>query len=178
MTQTPTALQFDCDVCSQRHDLPLNMGFSVPDVVSKLKPWEKEERCKTSEDWCIFDDQFFYVRGCLEVPIIGTNSVFSWGVWTTLGVDDFDATMELWNDPARTKEPDYKGSLANTMPTYKETRNLSLAVRTRAVGDRPLLLVTDEEHGLFAHQRQGMPMERAIELAKLVLHTGANKCDN
>jgi hypothetical protein len=179
MSQTPTnhtstALQFDCDVCAQRHDIPLNMGFSVPDVVNKLLPWEKESRCKYSEDWCIIDEQFYYIRGCLQVPIAGTNNIFSWGVWTTLSEEDFDRTMELWSDESRSAEPDYKGSLANTLPTYKETRTVNLAVRTRAVGDRPLLLVTDEDHGLFNHQRQGMPMERAIELAKLVLHSGSN----
>ena len=167
---TTTVPTFECDVCSQQHEIPLNIGFSMPDFVNKLLPWEREERSKSSEDWCMVDDQFFYLRGCLEVPIAGTQSVLSWGVWTSLSEDDFDSTMELWNDPARAREPLYKCSLANTLPTYDETRNLPLDVATRNVGDRPLLVLADTEHQLALHQRQGMPLENAIELAKVIIH--------
>jgi hypothetical protein len=82
--------------------------------------------------------------------------------------------MELWNDPARVNEPDYTGSLANSLPLYDETRNLPLAVRTRGVGDRPALNLQESSHPLYSEQRDGMTMERAIELAKLVLHGQAS----
>ncbi|HEY9789073.1 MAG TPA: DUF2199 domain-containing protein [Candidatus Obscuribacterales bacterium] len=170
MATISTSLTFECDVCNERHEIPLNLGFSIPDYVNKLLPWEREEKCKSSADWCIVEDRFFYLRGCLEVPIQGTDKIFSWGVWTTVSEDDFDATMDLWNDQARVDEPDYIGSLANSLPLYSETRNLPLAVRTRAIGDRPALNLQESSHPLCTEQREGMTMERAIELAKLVLH--------
>jgi hypothetical protein len=173
MTSSTKSLTFECDTCGEQHEIPLNMGFSMPDFVNKLLPWERTERCQISEDWCIVDESLFWIRGCLEVPIKGTDKTFSWGVWTTLGEDDFDTTMELWNDSSRVSEPPYQGSLANTLPTYTETRNLELTVQTRDVGDRPLLTSIDPDHKLSADQRDGMSMERAIELAKMILHSAA-----
>lgn len=166
---------FDCDVCGQYHaELPRSMAFSLPDFVNKLLPWDRESRVKMSEDWCIVDDKFYYLRGCLEVPIQGSDKTFVWGVWVTISEFDFDTTMELWNDPERIDEPEYVGTIANTMPSYDETRNLKVMIKTRAVGERPAIIMDDPQHKLHLAQLHGMERARAIELAKFVLHGNAN----
>jgi hypothetical protein len=169
-----SALTFACDICEQKHDIPLHLAFSMPDFVSKLLPWDREKRCQLTEDWCIVDDSLYYVRGCLELPIEGTEHTFSWGVWATLNEADFDRTSELWDAPDRSAEPPYQGTIANTIPSYLETRGLAAEVQTREVGERPSVTVIDRTHKLFHEQKNGMPLERAIELAKVLLHAPNN----
>ena len=36
----------------------------------------RELRAIASSDQCIIDQEEFYIRGCLEIPIIGTREVF------------------------------------------------------------------------------------------------------
>lgn len=166
---------FDCAVCNSRHEnLPMSMAFATPDFVSKLLPWERDSRCKSSEDWCIVDDSMFYIRGCLEIPVIGGKEPFVLGIWSTLSEDDFDQTMELWSHPSRSQEPPYLGMLANEVPFYDNTRLLQTKVQTRAAGDRPLIYVPDK-HPLGRDQQSGITPARVIEFAQMVLHA---KSDN
>jgi hypothetical protein len=144
-----------------------SFAFAQPDYISKLLPWDRESRCKISEDWCIVDEELFYIRGCLEIPIIGSSEPFSLGVWSTLSVDDFDMTMELWSDPSRVNEPPYLGMLANDIPFYENTRVLQTKVQTRKPGERPLIFVPDK-HPLGIDQRDGITAERVAEFEKMV----------
>lgn len=165
-----TVTGFDCTVCGAYHEqLPMGIAFASPDFVSKLLPWDKESRCKMSDDWCIVDDQMYYIRGCLEIPVIDSPQPFSIGVWSTLSEADFDTTMELWSDPKRIDEPPYYGMLANEIPFYEDTRMLQTKVQTRGVGERPLIYVPDK-HPLGVDQRDGISRERVIEFAQMVLH--------
>ncbi len=169
MSQT-IANGFDCSMCNEHHpELPMSMAFASPDFISKMLPWDQESRCKSSEDWYIVDDSMFYIRGCLEIPVIGGGRPFVLGIWSTLSEDNFDTTMELWSDPARIDEPPYLGMLANEVPTYTHTRLLQTKVQTRASGERPLIFVPDK-HPLGRDQRDGITRERVIEFAQLVLH--------
>jgi hypothetical protein len=171
---TPSAVTgFDCSVCGEHHDeLPMGIAFASPDFVSKLLPWDKEKRCKMSEDWAIIDDSLYYVRGCLEIPVNGSPQPFSIGVWTSLNEADFDSTMELWSDPQRVHEQPYYGMLANEVPFYNDTRLLQTKVQTRAPGERPLIYVPDK-HPLGVDQRDGITRARVIEFAEMVLHAAS-----
>lgn len=166
---------FDCTVCGAYHDsLPMSIAFAVPDVVSKMLPWDRESRVKSSEDWCIIDEKMFYIRGCLEIPVQDGGQPFVMGVWSTLGEIEFDTTMELWDDPDRVNEPPYLGMLANEIPFYTNTRMLQTRVQTRAVGERPLISVPDK-HQLGIDQRDGITRTRVIEFAQYIIHS---KSDN
>ncbi len=169
MSQT-IADGFDCSTCKEHHpELPMSMAFASPDFISKMLPWDQESRCKSSEDWYIVDDSMFYIRGCLEIPVVGGGQPFVLGIWSTLNENDFDTTMELWTDPSRINEPPYLGMLSNDIPTYTNTRLLQTKVQTRQSGERPLIFVPDK-HPLGRDQRDGITREKVIEFAQLVLH--------
>lgn len=171
VSNTTKPLSFQCDLCPERHDVSLNLGFSMPDFINKLLPWDREKRCQISPDWCIVDEKFFYLRGCVELPIQDSDAVFSLGVWTTVGEEEFDRTMHFWDNPDRQLEPAYRGALANTVPLYEETRNLPTEIVTRAPGERPEIRIVDAQHLLHEQQKTGMPLSTAIEFTKLILHS-------
>jgi hypothetical protein len=162
---------FDCGLCRQTHeDLPASFAFAFPDFVNRMMPWDREQRCQMTEDWCVVDGKYYYIRGCLELPIIGSDGLFVFGIWATLNRDDFERTMEFWEHPQRTDEEPYVSSLANSIPLYAETRGLKVLVHTRPVGRRPFIEVDMPEHELAAEQKQGISRQRIIQLAQIVLH--------
>ena len=72
---------FTCRCCGQFHaDLPMHYGTGVPIQWYSISPEEVEQRCVLSRDRCVIDDQFFFIVGNLEIPVIGSKERFSWDV--------------------------------------------------------------------------------------------------
>src|SRR5439155_1271616 len=76
----------------------------------------------------------------------------------------FERVLELWDDPARTEEPAYFGWLSNSLPNYPETLNLPASVVTAELELRPNIVLHDGEHPLVREQREGITVERLLEL--------------
>ena len=141
--------------------------------------WENipvEERAKSGtleDEWCIIEDgedRHFFVRGCLEIPVKGSEDPFVWIVWVSLSKKNFDRTMDLWEKEGREAEPPYFGWFLTALPGYPDTRLLETSVRTRKVGQRPLIELHESDHPLFTEQQDGISMERVKAIAVEVLH--------
>ena len=44
---------------------------------------KRDRRCSLTSDTCTIDDQYFLVRGCLELPVRDESDPFIWGVWVS-----------------------------------------------------------------------------------------------
>jgi hypothetical protein len=162
---------FSCRSCGQFHgDLPMHYGAEAPIQWYSIAPHEVERRGLLSRDQCIIDDQFFFVVGNLEIPVIGSEERFSWDVWVSLSDRNFARACELWEQPGRELEPPYFGWLSTALPGYPETVNLKTMVQTREVGRRPSVKLEPTDHPLAVEQREGITMARVQEIAELVLH--------
>ncbi|MFD9336319.1 DUF2199 domain-containing protein [Streptomyces sp. NPDC060028] len=91
-----------------------------------------------SSDQCVIKGQHFFVRGLIEIPVSGSEDVFSWGVWVSLSRDNFSRALEMWNTESREAEEPYFGWLSTELALYSEsTINLKTHAHTRPVGKRP-----------------------------------------
>ena len=71
---------FACHICNQTHQgIPLSFAADFPDMYANMPDAERSGRALISSDQCIIDDTWFFIRGCLEIPIIKTDEVFLWG---------------------------------------------------------------------------------------------------
>jgi hypothetical protein len=165
---------FYCATCGQYHEgLPMSIGFRLPESITG-PPEAREHGIEMTDDWCALeteDDQSYFVRGCLEIPVIDGSEPFVWSVWASLSEDNFYRTMDLWTDMARTDEPPYFGWLCTSIPGYPETLLLKTMVQTRAVGLRPTITLEPTDHPLAVEQREGITMARAHEFAAMALHS-------
>ncbi|WP_409517552.1 DUF2199 domain-containing protein [Bradyrhizobium sp. WYCCWR 12699] len=50
---------------------------------------ERDRRCALDADTCIVDDEHYFARGCLEIPVHGESEPFIWGVWVSLSQTSF-----------------------------------------------------------------------------------------
>lgn len=132
---------------------------------------EREARAIIGSDQCIIDQQWFFIRGCLEIPIIGRDEPFLWGLWASVREEVFDEISDSWEQRGREHlHGPFKGRLCNSLSVYTETLNLKVRIIIQSVGQRPLFIVEDAEHPLAVEQRVGITFAAAMELASLLLH--------
>jgi len=131
---------------------------------------EIETRVVITPDLCVIDNREFYVRGRIPVPIVGLDEPFIWGVWAEVGPKDFMRTNEMWTTEGRELEAPFKGYLDSELFLFGNTINLEVMVQTQVVGRRPHFTVMDPQHPIAVDQRDGLTMERVIDIAEMILH--------
>lgn len=149
---------FRCATCGEMHEIGnLTLGAEAPDHWDKVQH-AGAEGCELSSDQCMIHETDFFIRGCLDIPIEGSEDSFRWGVWTTLSEANFLQISELWDDPERTKLGPHFGWLSTRIPGYAETVNLKCMVHHQAPGIRPMVEILEQDHLLSEHYRQGVPI--------------------
>src|SRR5262247_3291545 len=97
---------YSCKTCGKWHDeLPMSFGADAPYWYETMTPRERSKRAVLSSDQCIIDNQHYFVRGCLEIPVHDGPSPFIWDIWVSLSEKNFERMSELWETPGRENEP-------------------------------------------------------------------------
>ena len=96
----------------------MSFGARAPYWYDVIAPEERERRALLSSDQCIIDEEHYFVRGSLEIPVIDGSESFLWGVWVSLSRKNFERMSELWESLGRENEPPYFGWLSTALPCY------------------------------------------------------------
>ena len=76
---------FHCHTCGEYHDgPPMEFGAEAPMLYINIPEDERESRCDLTPDLCVIDEEHFFIRGCLEIPVVDGDGPFVWGVWASL----------------------------------------------------------------------------------------------
>ncbi|MBD7997555.1 DUF2199 domain-containing protein [Oerskovia gallyi] len=145
-----------CACCAERHDGPL-LAFHLPAPAYWSPEFEGQEGCSLTDELCVIDDQHFFVRALIEIPVHGQVDPFVWGAWASLSEDSYTRTVAAWETPGRESAAPVFGWLSSALPGYRRsTLRLKTMVHTRAVGLRPLLDVEPTRHRLAREQHGGI----------------------
>jgi hypothetical protein len=158
--------KWTCAVCGGTHDVLPAVAFSSPCYYDWATDGEKQRDFELTSDTCVWrdeDQEHFFVRCVLDVPILGADDVLSFGVWSSLSADSFERYLAGWDDPFRSQSGTMFGWLSNRIPEYPDTVALSCDVVPRDNGLRPQLFLTDEANGFAKLQRQGIARDDAME---------------
>jgi hypothetical protein len=165
------AIEFTCSTCGQRHEGIPTFGWDHPIQVLDIPEEEREQRVALGTDDCIIDNEHFFVRGCLEIPVTGHDEPFTWGVWVSLSQENYERLRELFNSNERQNEPAYFGWLCAVLPGYPDTLFLKTLVHLRPKPNRPFIELEPTDHPLSIEQRKGITMERVREIYETITHT-------
>jgi hypothetical protein len=161
---------FVCSVCGEFHaERMLDVRMSLPDAIYLLDGDEREQRASIGDDFAVLDEERFFVRGLLEIPIPELDGYFGYGVWTEVSARDFRELVERWTDPEQA--PPVDAALANELAPYVATIGLAARLEPVSAERLPSVELADSEHPLVADQRRGISVTRSDELAATVLHT-------
>jgi len=155
-----------CACCGKQFDtLPLDWAFDAPGYWNDIPEAERAARGRLSSDFCVADEHFF-IRGCLQIPIIGSDDKLVWGVWVSQSAASFERAQQLFDrDPDPDEEPRF-GRLSNEIRVYQpSTLNLKANVHFQPHNSRPLIELEPTDHPLAIEQRNGITLERAQEIA-------------
>jgi len=172
MTVEDPSESYKCATCGKSHaSVPMSFAADFPDMYANLKGDERQARALIGTDQCVVDQKWFFIRGCLEIPILGGDEPFIWGLWASVREEVYDEISDSWEQQGREKlHGPFKGRLGNSLSVYPETLNLKVKIILQPVGTRPLFVVEEEDHPLAIEQKSGFTSTRAMELASMLLH--------
>ena len=153
-----------CAICNAPIDeLPMCLGSASP-ALGMVSEVDYEQRVTENEDQCIVDNEHFFVRGHIEIPIYQSNEVFIWSVWVSLSETSFAKMSESWEHSGRENNAPYFGWLMTSLPGYPETLHLKTSVQEQPVGEVPKITLEPTEHPLSVEQHQGITMSRVQDI--------------
>jgi hypothetical protein len=158
---------FHCATCGKWHDeFPFDLGADVPDMAYDIPPSEYESRVVGNCDFFVIDNQYYFARGIIEIPILGDDLTFNWGVWVSRSEKNFRRMTELLQLAEREKECAYFGWLCTALPYPEPTLNLKTMVHTQSVGLRPKIEREPTSHPLAIEQKQGIIVKRDQQIVE------------
>ena len=161
---------FKCSSCGEIHEGAPGFAYRAPDPYLEQSD-DVQEAGELGSDLCWYEDEdgmHYFIRVCLEVPILGFPEPFIWGVWVSLSKVNFDRYIETYDEP---NESDcYFGWFCNYLPCYEKTYSLKTAVHPRKGGDRPLIVLEESDHRLSLDYHRGISVKRAQEIAEEAMH--------
>lgn len=165
---------FQCGDCGTWHDeLPLDVGFDEPLYVSELDDDQRARWVTGTGDFreLVQDDvRHYFIRGVIEIPIVGTDEVFCYGVWSSLSEKSYAAALVAHQN--NESAGPFFGWLSNRLPSYPDTLNLKMKVHLRR-DIRSALELEPTDHPLAVEQRNGMAVHRVEQIISTVMRPSA-----
>lgn len=156
---------YTCSCCGQyQQELPTSYISTAPVYFDEATSEEQQEGFELNDNFCIMDKEHFFIRGCIEIPIIGTDEHLIWGVWVSLSEDNFNKTKKYWNNQ-EVLEPMF-GWLSTDLLCYPDTVNLKARVYPRPNGVSPYVELEPTDHPLAVEYRNGVNLKRLQEIAE------------
>jgi len=165
-----TNRRWQCHTCKEWHTgLPLDYAWDSPYYYWVL-PEEDQKRSFLNNDLCVIEERDYFIRGVIEIPIIGTTECFRWGVWSSLSVKNFQFVVDHWDDRDLDRIEPMFGWLSTKMDPYPDTLNLKVNVCLRSNRLRPKVVLEPTEHPLAVDQRRGITLARVEDFAAGAIH--------
>jgi hypothetical protein len=159
-------LRWKCHTCDEWHTGPiLDFSSDFPDY------WRSEyaadaNQNRLTKDTCVIANQDFFVRGVLELPIVGTGQCFCWGVWGSVSRDNFQKFEAMYHDSKRVELPPMFSWLSNSISEYPDTLNLKMYAHTQIIGQYPKFELEPTDHPLSQEFHNGITPERVKEIMR------------
>jgi hypothetical protein len=162
---------YQCTRCEKVHEGLPAITFDAPYYYYLLTESERAARATLTDDFCIIDDEDFFVRVVLKIPVIGHAQYLEWGVWGTLSRANFERYRASFHEHDQSKLDPMFSWFASHLPDYQETLNLQCNLVARDDRLRPFIdFAHDDAHALVLDWKNGITLERAIEFVAPVLH--------
>ncbi|HEY2375333.1 MAG TPA: DUF2199 domain-containing protein [Gemmatimonadaceae bacterium] len=168
--QDSEPFRFECARCGALHDGIPSFGWDFPAQYLAVADAERERRVVLSDDACIIDNEWFFIRGCLEIPVRGYREPLTYGVWLSLSRDSFARYLASVDDIDRRNGAQYFGWLCTAIPGYPDTQLLKSVIHVRSWPTRPFVQLDPTDHPLALEQRNGVNPWRVQQIVERITH--------
>jgi hypothetical protein len=155
-------MTYRCGTCGKRHDGLPDVGSDRPLPWYEIPKDERESRAVATPDTCIIDNEHFFIRGVVEIPLVGKPDRFGFGVWVSQKRENFERYR---NEPESTEIRPSFGWLCTRIAFYsRDTYLLKTKAHFRAGGLRPAIELEPTDHPLAVDQREGITLDKAWDI--------------
>jgi hypothetical protein len=167
-------LRWKCSRCDEWHDGPcLDFGYDSPfywreELADDERIIGDRRASFLDSEFCAVDDEHFFVRGLIHLPILGTGESLRWGVWGSLNRENFEKLRTLPETEAAELPPMFSW-LSTKLPDYPDTLNLKMYAHPQLHNERPYFRLEETDHPLAQEYRHGIAPERVKALMRLLL---------
>jgi hypothetical protein len=123
-----------------------------------------------SEDFCVIAGEHFFVRGVMDIPVEGSAQPFGIGCWSTLSRANFETYVDGFDGEDAEADHPWTGWLSLSMEPFPPAINEPCWVTPRSGRRRPAISMINQEHPLAAAQRDGIGVERLLEIYRVNGH--------
>jgi len=169
-------MNFKCACCDEMIEGVPTFGWNFPIAYLDV-PEEKRNEVYLTEDLCaienlcVIGDEHFFIKGCIDIPVIGHDDSFMWGVWVKVSEDDFYEYQDLLGVEKRSGHGPYSGYLSAYIDLYPPIENLKVIMHIRDNGTRPYIEIKAKEHPLTIEQQNGITLVRVGEIYASKAHS-------
>jgi hypothetical protein len=177
MDQVGDSFGFQCASCGEYHVGIPGFGWDWPMQYFAVPESERDARVDLASDQCIIDDKWFFVRGCLEIPVIGFDEPMVWGAWVMLSEKNFGHYAAQFGLVERPGGDRFEGLLCSWFRVYPDPgpTPLSVTLLTRPWPTRPYIELESTDFLLSVEQREGITRERVQQIAEEMMHPRKNR---
>jgi hypothetical protein len=163
-------MAYRCSVCGESHESLPDIGSDRPYYWHTLPPEERGRRAWLTEDTCVIDDEDFFIRGVLLIPVHDYGRDFGFGVWVSQKMENFRRYLA---EPDSDRIGPFFGWLSTEISYYPEsTLGLKTTAHFRGGGARPTVELEPTEHPLAVDQREGITLAKAWEIVHFYTKDG------
>jgi hypothetical protein len=159
---------FHCKQCGKVHKGIPAFHADRPDQYWDVPESKRDTDVFLTSDSCVIADRFFFIRGLIDIPIIGTNDRLTWGVWVSLKTENFFIWQDNYETAKRSHIGPFFGWLCTRISVYPDTLYLKTTVHLRDDGIRPRIEMERTDHPLAKDQHEGITPDRALELVHMI----------
>lgn len=156
-------MSYRCATCGETHDDLPDLGFRWPDPYFAIPEAERAVRIWGNSDTCAIDDEDFFIRGVILIPIVESSDHFGLGVWVSQKRENFETYLANFDTP---DIGPFFGWLSNSIPFYDpDTWALKTRAHFQGRKQRPLIELAPCDHPLYLDYSRGISLERAWSIA-------------
>ena len=171
------SLAFTCACCGREITALPDLAYDAPSHYSGLAEAERAKRATLDSDFCVIDGEDRFIRAVCPIPIIDSDEHFAWGVWVSLGAENFQRYARSFKDDDQSKLGSMFGWFCNRLPSYPETLSLQVTVVPQDTNQRPLVWINEvhADHPLYVEQRTGIALDHLGEIYAHEVCDGSKK---
>jgi hypothetical protein len=155
-------MSYRCSVCDELHDDLPDLGSDRPDMWWGVPEDERDRRIVLTSDTCVIDDQEYFIRGVIKIPIHDEPHPFGIGVWVSQKRENF---LQYLESPDSDEIGPFFGWLCTRIQYYpEETLFLKTMAYFQGGSLRPEILVEPTDHPLAIDQHNGITLDKAWQI--------------
>ncbi|UPL49490.1 DUF2199 domain-containing protein [Hymenobacter sublimis] len=154
-------MSYVCACCGETHEYLPDIGFAKPENYFDVPPEQRDTRVQVTADTCIIDNQYFYIRGVIKIPLHDSESYFGIGAWISQKEENFWTYQQ---HPNTDEIGPYFGWLCSDIPEFGETLSLKTQARFQCGNLRPWIELEPTNHPLSVAQHEGISADKAWEI--------------